>query len=798
MFKNHLKVAFRNLARHKMHTGLNLLGLAIGLACCFLIFAYILHELSYDNYHPDADKIYRITTEIPMFHTFSGGSSYKLTPELRNNFPEILKVARIKSLEPVIKKGNTFFYEDQFLLADHEIFDIFTIPLFQGDPHTVLDKQNAVIITPRIANKYFGSQNPIGEILYLRGIGELIELEVTGIMEEFPINSHIQTDFLGSLAILDIINKDVDRSEGILSYEMWSDWDTFTYIVVKDDCNIIDLEKKILDIWESHLDRLRGNVRVQIQPLKKIRLFSQQITSDFAEHGNLTNIILFASSAVLIVLIAGLNFIILSTARSTTRLKELGIHKIVGAQRIHLINQVLIESLLLTFLALPIAVGLVGLVLSFFNQLLQIDLSINYIMNWRYIFGLICITSFIGIACGGYIALYLTRFHPLDAMGTKINSRSSKSFLRKGLIITQLMIFITLIICTSFMIRQLQYAQKSATLGYDKENLVSIKINDREFVPKYNQFKNEIRNHMNIINVTCVVLPFPIKRFLENYFIGEGNLGEGNLLFLIVGYDYIETLGIQLLEGKTFDRTPRSRYDQVIMLNESAVKVLGLEEPVGKTFQEGRYYQYTVVGVVEDFHFSSLYENVPPVQLYLSEQSMSQVIVRIKPQDIAQTLAFLENTWKTYSSDFFNFTFIDDDLANIYRSENVLEKMIGYAAILAIFVACLGLFGLSLFMAEQRTKELGIRKVLGASTASLVSLLSKEYVWLVLIANLIAWPIAYYAMNKWLQNFAYHINPSWWIFVLSGVLALVIALLTVSYHVIRAATANPVESLRYE
>jgi putative ABC transport system permease protein len=806
MLKIFLKMAFRDLWKNKLYSIIKISGLSIAMFCSFLILQHVLNELSYDRYHKNAERIYRINTEDYTTGDFFAGCSYKVAPILEGEIAAIAKIARVYNYAErlQIKKENAFFTEKSVTIADKEIFDILSIPIIQGNPETVFADPDWVILTEQIAEKIFGAQHPIGRILTVRWNRKLYDLKVAGIMDDFPQNSHFRTDMIINIALLDRIYETVDRSDSIPFYESWSSNVFLTYVLLKDENPASEAETRITQLIAQHIPPdYTHDYFYHLQPLQDIYLHSSHLIADIAKHGSMKNITIFSAISVLILLIASINFIILTIARSMTRAKELGLRKVVGANRFDLIKQIIGESIFISFIALPFAVALLIYILPFFNHLTGMNLANDFYRNWPGLVSLALIPLLVGIISGGYIAIHFSSVHPVDVLANKINTGAGKSYFRKVMIAVQLVVFIVLSVCAVIVYNQLNYIRSGQVLGFDKENLISIPVKEKEFASKYSAFKEEIKSHPGIVKVTRTNSPPPAFS-ITTTFDSEHNPNESD--FARIGWtdvdeDYFETLAIPLINGRLFSKKFSTDFSKSVLLNEAAIAKLGIEEPIGKEIKIFGS-KHEIIGIVKDVQARSAYEKIEPLFYTLLPERRSkyirQIIVRIEPENISETVAFLEKKWQAFSSDTFTFEFAEDVVARLYESELILGKLVRYATLVAIFIACSGLFGLAMFLAETRLKEIGIRKIFGASVPKIFAILTNEIIILVVIANFISWPIAYYGMNRWLQDFSYQVEMNLWIFLVSGVVSLIIALVTVSFHTVKAAFVNPIKTLRHE
>ncbi|MCI0695026.1 ABC transporter permease [candidate division KSB1 bacterium] len=813
MFKNYLKIAARNLLKHKAYSLINVLGLAIGMACCILILLYVQNELSYDRHHQKAERIYRVASD----HKFGGNhfqmavSPAPMAEALVRDFPEVESAARFRGYGSFLvkKEGEQNFKEERVIFADNAIFDIFTIPLLGGDAKGALTAPNTVVISQSTAKKYFGESNPVGQSLLFDNTAVY---KITGVFADMPDNGHFHFDFIAAL-----ISMDESRNS------LWISNNFRTYLLLKAGGQPATLEAKFPEMVRKYAGPQvqeflgasfeamvqQGNqIRFYLQPVRDIHLHSD-LSVEFEPNSNINYVYIFSAIAFFILLIACINFMNLATARSASRAKEVGIRKVVGSYRRQLVGQFLAESIFLSVIALMLALVLVELILPAFNNLAEKQLQTFYFGNWPLLAALIGITLLVGVVAGSYPAFVLSSFKPVSVLKGAKSAGARSSRLRSALVVFQFAASVILIVGTIIIKNQLHYIQNK-NLGFNKEQVIV--LHDAYALgEKLEAFKNEAMRNPSMISATVSgYLPVSSNRS-DTGFWPEGQRASDNPVSMQIwsaDYGYIETMGMEIVAGRNFSETFGADSSAVI-LNEKAAKMFGFGDPIGKKiftwgFTPGRgvdrdrIIPYTVIGVVKDFHFASLKENIGALGLRLG-RNRGLMSFRFKVENVAALIAFLENKWKEFAPDQpFAYSFLDERFSNMYRAEQKVGEVFSVFAGLAIFTACLGLFGLASFMAEQRTKEVGIRKVLGATAVNVTALLSKDFVKLVLVANLIAWPVAWYAMNRWLQDFAYRVNISWWIFALAGGLALLIALLTVSTQAIKAALANPVQALRYE
>jgi putative ABC transport system permease protein len=806
MLKNYLKIALRNLLRHKGYSLINILGLAVGMASCILILLYVHDELSYDKYHEQADQIYRVTRE---WFNSDGSSSLHLGhvappigPLLKNDFPDILQMARINSGgNPLLRHGDKVFQEERFYFADPNIFEIFTLPLLKGDPKNALADPNGVVLTPAMARKYFGDEEPLGQVLNIDGQADL---KVTGVMQEVPANSHFHFDFLGSMKLL-------EQAFGEQEFKNWGSNNYATYLLFPKNYQVENFKKAVPDfIGRHHPDGKEAipQTTLHLQRLTDIHLHSH-LDSEIEANGNIVYVYIFSAIAFFLLLIACINFMNLATARSANRAKEVGLRKVVGAERRQLIRQFLGETVVMALIALLLAVVLVEVALPKFNAFAGKELALRSQGMLFILASLLGVTLFAGIVAGSYPAFFLSHFQPVAVLkGQKIGSTRSR--FRSVLVIFQFAISIILIVGMGVVYNQLEYC-RTKNLGLNKEHIVVLPVEQgQEIARRYPDIKNQLLQHPQIAGVAASKR-VPSGRLLDS---SGGSVPVGDkyepLNFRIanvrVDHSFIDTYGIQMAAGRNFSVEFPTDSTEAFLLNETAVTKIGWASPeavIGQPFQYGNR-KGRIIGVVKDFNYESLHQPITPIILLIAPQSFNSISVKIRaeqPTDIAATLEFLKQKWQEFRPNFpFQYSFIDERYEQLYQSEHRLGQIFGTFSLLAVFIACLGLFGLASYTAEQRTKEIGVRKVLGASLGNIVLLLSKEFALLVAVATLLSWPLAYFAMRLWLQEFAYRININHQIltFLLAAVLAFAIALITVSFQSIKAAMTNPVEALRYE
>jgi putative ABC transport system permease protein len=806
MLKNYLKTAFRNISRHKGYSFINLLGLSIGIACCILILLYVQDEFSFDRYVPEYQNTYRIVLDI---ETPEGGDIHMARtpppwgPSLAEEYPEVESYMRFKT--PLVswlvsnEAEDKRFHEKGFYFADHTVFDFFDFELLKGDPETALLEPRTVVLTVSSAERYFGNRDPMGQTLRLDNTHDFL---VTGIMEDVPRNSHFSFDILASISTLGAV-----AIYGDTDYHTWRRGlapDLYTYIRLQEGASPVGLEAKLPEFLRAHMGAVldRANVRFhpRLQPLSDIHLHSN-LQAEIRSNSDIRYVYIFSAIAIFVLIIACINFMNLATARSAGRAQEVGLRKVVGAQKSQLISQFVGESTILAFLALIVALVLVQVFLPFFNSLSGKSLSLD-LGGPLTLLGLVGLTLLVGILSGSYPAFFLSSFEPVAVFRGSLKAGRANAWLRKFLVVFQFALSIIFIIGTGVVHRQLHYV-RNKVLGFDKEQVVVLPMGDPRARQIYLTFKERAQQSPR---VTAVAGTSSVPGGLIGLMVllpeGAEAGNEVTMETFFVDHDFVEAMGIEIAAGRDFSLEYTTDANEAFILNETAVRQLGWEDqPLGKQITIQGFRTGRVIGVVKDFHAKSLHQRIEPLVLQIAPDpdAFLQLVARIAPGNIEDTLDDIRAAWaQVYPNDPFTFTFLDEDFDSLYRSERMRGRIFLTFSLLAVFIACLGLLGLASFTAEQKTKEIGIRKVLGATEASIVRLLSLEFIRLVLAAGLIAFPVAYLIMDSWLKNFAYRIHIPWELFLLSTGLAVVIALVTVSFQAVRASLTNPVDSIRTE
>lgn len=806
MLRNFLKITFRNLYKNPFFTVINIAGLAVGMTCVLFIIFFVKDELSFDRHSSQSESIYRMYVDArfmgkEFITAMTGGP---IGPGYKNEFPEILDYVRIMDDGlSFIEYEKISYKEPRVFFADSNFFKFFSLPLVRGNVVDVLNSPDEIAISEKIALKYFGSENPVGKILRL---DEKTDYTISGVFKNFPENSHFHMDFVGSIC-----------SKKWLENDQWTNANVYTYVLLNDNCKSESIEDKYQVMLDKYIrpevesfgvsidDFLKSGNRwdFKFQPLTDIHLHSN-LSDELEPNGSIEYVYIFSAIGIFILLLASINFINLSTARSASRAKEVGIKKVVGSLKTDLIMQFLSESICISVISLLIALGIVELLLPYFNELVGKNVSASYFTD-LWIFGAILTISVLtGLLAGSFPAFVFSSFKPVDVLKGNLSSGIKKGWLRSGLVVFQFSISIVLIIGTMIVFNQLNYIQ-NRNLGFDKEQRVII---DDAYILGKNlwAFKEEVRKLPDVQNITVSgYLPVDSYRNINGTF-PDGDSNSEALLPMQswrVDSDYIETMGMELVKGRNFSPLIPSDSNAVI-INESCAKHFGWENPLEHRISRGvnieplEIANYNVIGVVKDFHYESLKNKIEPLVIYLGENN-GFITLRIKTKDIPNLIDNVKENWNKLSSDKpFSYRFMDESFDKIYSSEQRIGRIFTVFAGLAILIGCLGLFALSAYTAERKTKEIGIRRVLGGSIQGMVFLLSREFIKLVLISYIISAPLAYLLMNKWLEDYAYRTEVGLGVLLYAGIISLFIALVTVSYHAIKAAVVDPAKSLKYE
>lgn len=799
MLKSYLKIAWRNLRKNKLYSIINIIGLSIGITSCILIGLYITHELSYDKFHKNGERIARITMEYS-----NGGivgkyvqTGTKVGPQFKRVFPSVESFVRTFKSKTIVAYGNKIFDEKNFFYVDSSFFRVFSFKLIKGNPAKVLNAPNQLVITESTAKKYFGDADPVGKVMRIANSDDYV---ITGIAADAPGNSQMHFDFIVSFG-----NLNASKTE-----EWWTA-NYVTYLLLNRADQIPQLQQQVIAYMKTK--EVRGEAKVEgsnyltynLEPLKRVHLYSS--LDGFEPNGNITYLYILGAIALLILFIACVNYTNLATAQAAGRNGEIGIRKVLGAKPGQLFTQHLGESALLTFIALIIAIFISIELLPLFNRLSDKSLTASILFQPLPICALLLLGITASLLAGSYPALVLSHVKLAGILKSGFSFSTSGKSLRKALIVLQFIISVFLIISTIVILQQLHFIQNKK-LGYDKDHIIVLPV-DYQMHRDYDAIKKAIRRDPHILAVGGAYGNTVFIQWGDGIHVNKG-FEQKNLSINCIpaDLDFVKTIGIQIISGSDFTEADLYKLDTsenyknfryTFMLNEAAVKAIGWkpDEAIGKTIEKNG--SGTVKAVVKDFHFTSLHQPIGPLAIFLDTQFINQLYVKTSGNDIPATLNYLQTLWKErvpYRP--FEYTFLDEDYNALYKVETRTSQLFTAFAITAVLLACLGLFALAAFTTVQRTKEIGIRKVLGASIFSITGLISKDFLKLVIIAAVIAFPLSWWAMHRWLQDFAYRIDIDWWVFALAGLLTAAIALLTVSFQAIKAALANPVESLKTE
>jgi len=816
MLKNYIKIACRSIVRNKLYSAISIVGLSIGIACCTLILLYVQHEMSFDSFHANAENIYRVIHSESGEGELSNGtpaSSALLRQELKETFPEVKWAARVSGYQLVVSRDDKSFTES-VVFVDPDFFPMFSFPLIEGDAASVIDDPGSVVLTPEMARKYFGDDDPIGRTLSIQLEETSREFSVSGVIEDAPLTSSIQYGMLISTELL----------KYTVPEEYLETWDIIlfsTFVQLHPDADIAALEERI----SSHVSKLSGyeegdvTLSYRLQPLTQIHL-DPRYDGEMVPSSDPIYLLILSAIAFAVLLIACINFTTLAIGRSSSRSRETGLRKVLGARRGQLMRQFWGEALLMSLGALVLGIALAEALLPIFNGLAQKQLSLNLFADWTLLPGLVGLMFVTAFLAGIYPAILLSRLVPVDALrGTGLPGGRNR--LIQGLIVLQFAISIFLVIGTFIMSSQIDYVS-SARLGYDRELVVVFPtgIEGEEAAGLVSRYRTELSDQPAVVDVSGFSYPIGQSWLYINLseegrttvLIGEDVTGPSysssvadlKTYFYVNWVDphYIPTMGINIIEGRNFSESRPSDIDGAIIINQTAARRFGLDDPIGQKLPRG-FNNAVIVGVVEDFHYYPLHREIEPLVLHMPRNddlsSIFQVAVRIQGGGIPATLSLLEETWGRVSNGMpFNYEFLDDQVAGQYAAEQRWRRIIEYSSVLSVSVTCLGLFGLTSLAVTKRTREVGIRKTLGAPVTRIVMMFAGGFVQLVLIANVIAWPVAYLVMHKWLEGFAYRANIGVSAFILTGLLVFLVAMLTVSYQATKAALANPVDALKHE
>ncbi len=789
MFKNYLRAALRNVAKQKGYSLIHIAGFSIGIACVIFILLWVRNELSYDRFHDNADNIYRVLlgTGSPTFTP--------LAQAVKDEIPEAANATRYRPIGPrLVKYGNTASNKNRVCVVDPSFFDMFRFPFVEGSPRTALSGPASIVITENMAGKLFGDEDPMGKTIQVE---DRFDFQVSGVLEDIPSNSHMQFDVLAPFSFIhDLWGENLNS---------WGGASHLTYVELRPEVHPEVVSRKITSVVTAHTGN--QDVEMNLYPLKKLHLAEFPMWLD-SEQGSMKYVLLFSAVAVFLLIIAGINFLNLTTARSPVRAREVGVRKAVGATQKNLISQFLFESLFLSTVSLVLALAVVIILMPFVNNILGKDMGIGLLLAKEVLLGLIGIAFLTGLLSGSYPAFLISSFMPAKVLKSAVASGGSKRHpFRIALIVTQFSLTIILLVSASVVGRQLRFI-RSHDLGFQRENIISMTATG-SLLRRISAAGTELVGNPDIVSITLSSTLPGRNETTSSAVSWEGKDPDELIRFEAIWADlgFAETFDLEFVQGEYFSRERMSELRTGIIVNEAAVRAMGLtpESAIGKQLmnvpisssREER--NPTIIGVVKDFHSRSLHYDIRPLIVKFAIYSQDNLSLRIRAGKTRETLDFLGGLWAKYSPDYpLDYRFFDDILDDFYRAESRMGKLFNLFSLIAILTSCLGLFGLAANMAERRTKEIGIRKTFGASEARIVALLAKESVYLLIGANLIAWPVAYYFMIKWLQNFAFRTELGWIAFVAAGTAVFAIALSGVLYQSVKASRANPVDSIRYE
>lgn len=794
MFGNYVKMTVRIMKRQWSYTFINIVGLAVGMTCFILLMLYVKYELSFDRFHQNGDQTYRVALQLPTW-SFRNSTDYAITtaalaPVLDKEFPEVISATRLRSSSEMINSGDNIFLEHG-LYADRQFLKIFTFPLISGNQSTVLAEPYSIVISEGLARKLYGNENPMGKVMIL---SKATEFTVTGVIKDIPRNSHLTFDYLISFSTL--------IAQGRRDLASWGTINYATYIHLQENHSPAGFEKKLIGVVDKyHTTRSEEEKRrYYLQPLSSIHLRSH-LNFEISENSDIKYVYLFATIAFIILIVGCINYINLATAWAVKRYKEVGIRKTIGARKSQLVRQFLAESLSLSLVAIIVSIILVLITLPHFSAFVDRSIDLSMLSHWGNLLGLVGLFTSVGVLSGGYSALLLSSYQPVQALNSNQKGRRPLR-LRNVLVVFQFCISIVLIISTLTIQKQLHFI-KYGDVGYTRDNIVTVRLRDDVSRNKAELIKEDLLKNPLIPTAALSNRP-PIKiSNVSNAEIEGNNTGEMLAISQInsayIDHDYIDMYDIQVLDGRNFSMEFQSDTEHGVIVNETTVKMMGIDQPIGKRFSRHDVKDGRIIGVIKDFHFATFRLKIEPMMFLLRPERANMISIKIPTENIQESLAFIEATFHEHNpGSLFDYSFINDAFGNIYRSEQKLGTILTVFSCVAIIIASMGLFGLISFVTERKTREVGIRKVLGASVVSIVTLIIDEFLILVLVSNVIAVPIAYYLMKQWLESFVYRTPLSPAVFVVAGISVLVIAVLTVLFQSLKAATLNPVKSLRYE
>jgi len=797
MLKNYITIALRNLFRQKGFAIINILGLTIGLTVSALIILYIVHELGYDRFHDNAERIYRVAIhgEISGQELNVAVSSPPFGPALVNDYPEVVDYTRLNPPHnSLFAFGDEKYYEDDILFADPSFFQIFTIPFIFGDPETALEVPRSIVLTESVATKYFGEEYPVGKVLRYN---DQADLTVTGVCEDYPDNSHFTFQALISFSTM-------VEFQGEEWMSTWGNFAMYNYIMLDEQANLESLNAKMPDFFMKYMSEeiqeADISFEIDLQPVTSIHLHSD-LMAEIGSNSDIRYIYILTAITLFILILASINFMNLSTAKSANRAREVGIRKVVGSTRQNLVRQFIGESVIISLISLFITFFLIELILPAFNDITGKDLDMQYILDWQLTLGFILLAIVVGIFAGSYPAFYLSAFNPIRVLQGRLKAGSSNSLLRNALVFIQFTVSITLIIGTVVIYRQLTFMMEK-DLGFEPSNVIVIHLRNEETRNKGQVIKEKFLAYPNVLSAS-LTSGLPAGQLSGTGYFPEG-YGDKDP-WLIYGFsvdqDFIEsTMKMRIIDGRNFS-TEFTTDSTAVLINEVLLKKLAWDDPIGKIIHSDRTTPtpYRIIGVMRDFHMQSLHQQINPIMLRFMGGQPNYLLIKLLSDSTPLTLLALEAAWEEINPDIpFDYQFLNERIDQFYAYEKKMGNIFVYFTAFALFIAALGLYGLATFISEQRTKEIGIRKAMGSSISKISYILSRDFAKPVLLANLVAWPAAWFAINKWLQNFSFRTDLALWIFPAAALITLLLALITVNIQTIRAASANPVNSLRYE
>jgi len=799
MFFHYLKVAYRILLKNNVYSLISVFGLSIALSLAFIIVGSILFQFSFDKYHKNHKQIYRVIKISKEYNNIKYPSSpYVLGSVLKNNFPEVREVARLINLpfqigHVIVQKGNELIEELDFYCADQELFSILDIPFKSKSTEKVLSDPYSIVISESMASKYFGKSNPLGEVMIINAIGRTLELRVSGVMYDFPVNSSMSPDFFCSTSLyIDLLSKYVPNRETIT--KTWEEYAFQTFVLFNEKVDINEFESK-LNISLIELFEVK-NIQFQLQNIGDIHFKSSELHNDqYFNKGNIQQIYLFTGIVIVILIVAIINYIILTTARSTLRFKEIGLKKVFGVNKTGLILQLMIESLLVSFISFIICLLILFAIKDFSSLILIDNLNFEQLLNWKIFVIFLLMTIITGLVSGLYISLQIAAFNPIDTLKNIISVKQNKFDIRIVLIVFQLASFIILTVYSIFIYKQVQFAM-SSDLGFDKEDLIIVRFDPNEF-RAYEVYKNLIKQNPNIVSVSGAYIMPPANASATIKLATPDDPGN-EIIFenYKIDYNFFETLGIDIIEGRDYNKDNSTDIYSSVIINKKVVSDFGLRNPIGKRIGDRK-----IIGVVDNIYIHSFHLDLHPAMFTLDPYGLMHIAVRTAPGQESQVLGFLKSQWNDIAPNTpFDYYFIGNELEHFYEKDRQFGRSINLYTLIAVFISIMGLFGLSLFMSERKTKEIGIRKVHGASKTDIILMLVKQFLKYALIANVVSLPIAYYLVNKWLQSFYVRLSllENWWVFLVAGILSVIVIVGTVSIKAWQTARLNPVDTLKHE